>query len=277
MSSAQKVIKTLAIIFAIFLIVNIFSAIFWGISILTGAFAFHDYTGNKVETIAEEVITDIEKNQEITELKIDVSLTNIEIREGTEFKIEKYNTTKNLNWKVNGKTLTLEEKNNITWFQENMQRVVLTIPEDRMFQNVKISTGAGEAKISGIKTEKLKLDVGVGRTTISNLISNNTDIDGGAGSLTIENSVLNNLEFDMGVGKTVIQGKLEGNSKIKCGVGKLELNLIDELENYTIKVETGLGSIQLNRENCSDNSTYGSGDNKIKIEGGVGAVEITTK
>lgn len=277
MSSAQKIIKTLAIVFAIFLIVNICSAILWGISILTGAFAFQNYTGNKVETIAQETITEIEKSEQIKELKIKTEITNLEIKQGNEFKIEKYNTTKALKYKVSGNTLTIEENSNFNWFQENNARVVLTIPEDTMFKNIRIETGAGETKIAGLKTEKLKLNIGVGRTTISDLIANNADINGGAGSLTMENSILKDLDFDMGVGKSVIGGEIQGNSKIKCGVGKLELNLKDTFENYTIRVETGLGSIQLNGENCSDNSTYGNGDNKIKLEGGVGAVEITTK
>ena len=73
-----------------------------------------------------------------------------------------------------------------------------------------------------------------------------------------------------------ISADITGNSKVDCGVGRLELNLQRPEEEYTIKTDTGVGRIALNSNRCT-NSTYGKGQEKLKIAWWVGAVEITTK
>ncbi len=56
--------------------------------------------------------------------------------------------------------------------------------------------------------------------------------------------------------------------------GKLDLNLTDGTENYTIKVSKGIGSITIDGKETIDNRTYGTGKTYIKIDGGVGAIDI---
>ena len=78
----------------------------------------------------------------------------------------------------------------------------------------------------------------------------------------------------MGIGKFELASNLTGRNDIDAGVGKLDLNLLDSIENYSIKADKGIGSITINRKEVSDSMQYGNGDTIIDIDGGVGSIEI---
>lgn len=283
MSSAQKVIKGLAIAFAIFLIINIFSAIILGTSIFS-LYLLDRYPSEQQKTKEEnkvvQSIETIENLKENVRLKIDLKVSNLEIKEGSTgvVQLEKQNVSTNVTCKVIGDTLEIREKNQ-NWFKgiDGQSKLIVYLPKNMILDMLNISMGAGLAEVQDINTEKLDIDAGAGKITLTNISSKKTNIDGGAGKLTINNAVLNDLDLDCGVGLTRIAGDIRGKSKISCGVGRTELDLIQTKDEYTIRTETGIGSITLNGEKCLDDGNYGNGENIIKIDGGVGSVEIKTK
>ena len=78
----------------------------------------------------------------------------------------------------------------------------------------------------------------------------------------------------MGVGKLTLKSRIEGESDLDYGVGETDLILLGSLEDYQIEIDKGIGEAKLNGENMQDDSVYGSGENKIEIDGGVGAINI---
>ena len=80
----------------------------------------------------------------------------------------------------------------------------------------------------------------------------------------------------MGLGELNLTTKLIGNNVIEQGIGKLSINLTDNIENYKIRTSKGLGSITIDGNEVQDGNTYGNGENNIRIEGGMGAIEIVT-
>lgn len=281
MSSGQKIVKIFAIILAVFIIGSICSAILTGIGILSEIEYWNEHDATSEDSKVNEMIQDIEQINELKEnvkVKIDLMVSSLEIKEGSTFQVEKRNVSTNLVCRVTGNTLEVKEKSikrlkNV----DDKARIIIYIPKDINLNTLDISMGAGIAQIQNINTEKLNISAGAGRMVLNNITSDKTDIDGGAGSLTINNSTLNNLDLDCGVGVTKLTGDITGKSKISCGVGRTEIDLAQSKNNYTIQTETGLRSIRLNGEKCLDDEHYGSGENLIKIDGGVGSVEITTK
>lgn len=278
MSSAQKVIKTLAIVFAIFLIINICSGILFGISIFAGIMYSHNDSEETVsvdQKIEEQVINNLNDN---TKLKIEFETINLEVVKGTEFKIEKINIKDNLKCTIHGNVIKLKEENGWGWLKKakTNSTVILHIPENIILSDVKISTGIARVKIDGLKTIKLDIDAGVGNVTLNNIVSEKTEINGGEGKFEINSSVLRNLDFDCGIGTTKISGYIKGKNEINCGIGKVEVELLNGKENYTIETETGIGTITINGEKCSSDSKYGNGENYIRVDGGIGSTVITT-
>ena len=131
MNTTQKIIKYLAIAFAVFLIVTIISAI------LTGLYALSNVLGlrNDNETIGEMKTIEIEESQ-ITTLDIDVAFTNLIIKIDDSFKIETNNN--NINYNQDNQNIQITEKAH-KWFERNYNGdLILYIPETIEFEKVKI-------------------------------------------------------------------------------------------------------------------------------------------
>lgn len=279
MSEGQKVIKYLAIAFAIFLSVNIIggiiTAIFFGLSIFDINFRNQNNQDSTIVTNEEMVIS--QKYDNIENLKIEIGYSKLEIKQGTELKVEANTKNKIITTKKVGDTLSIKEDSTWNIFNDNINsHIIITVPENYYFEKVKIEAGSGELNISNIQAKEFDLEVGAGNVIISNiLVEKKVDIDGGAGKVVIKDSEFSNLDLDVGVGEfQILNSKLLDDSDIDAGIGKLEITLKGILEDYKIVPERGLGSFTILDNEIEDNKTYGEGDNKIKIDAGVGKVSI---
>ena len=264
MKVLQRVIKYLAIAFALLLVFNIISGIMYG-------FSFIGNILNDNKSNIKDNLKDLEINSNSIILDINVLSSNITIKSGTELKAETNNdkiTTKQENNK-----LYIEEKNN--YFHDNNSELIIYIPKDFTFDGVSIETGAGKVIIEELNTKILYLNLGAGKVEIDNLnVLEETTIDGGAGKIEINANTLHNLSLNMGVGKVSLKTKLTGNNSIEAGIGKLDLNLIGTKEDYKISIEKGIGEIKIDGKNIKDETIYGNGNNIIDIEGGIGSISV---
>lgn len=276
MTTFQKVIKYLALALAIFIIINIVSAIWFGI------FSFSNLLGlrksDEQAVLGEEkIITSIE-NSDVKTLKISLKYSNLIIKKGNKLTVETNND--NISSSKENDSLVIKEKD-FNWFWNNSNsnsNLILQIPEGTEFNKVKIEAGAGEINIEEIFTNDLSFEMGAGKVEIKKInVTNKAKIDGGAGKVDILSGEINDLDLDMGIGKFAITTKLTGNNKIDAGVGKLDINLTDVADNYTIKADNGIGAINFNGRTVISEAIYGSGDSLIDIDGGIGSIDINTK
>lgn len=280
MSEGQKIIKYLALAFAIFLsfniIIGIISAIIFGVGIFgttLGLISENEDTGissSKVHNVFSEEYSDIDN------LKIECDFANLIIEQGNELKVEAKNVNNKFYSKKVGDTLKIVEDKNFNIFNNNVKsEIKIYIPGTQNFKDIKIDTGAGNLKIDKLISKNLKLELGAGNVEISNIIvENNTDINGGVGKVDIQSSVLNNLDLDMGVGNFNIDSEIIGNSKIDSGVGNLSLRLLGKKEDYKILSKRGIGSFKIDNVEAQDNEIYGDGENYIKISSGIGKIDL---
>lgn len=265
MNGFQKTIKIFAICLAIFIIVNIIGGILTFLSIVTGVHFENDTV--KVETFAE-TYTNVER------IYVDSASSNIVIKPGNEFKVEANNLKNSFSSKArNGELRVKEEK---AWFWNNNAsgEIVIYVPHTITLDELKIDSGAGKINIADIKAYEFDLDQGAGVVTIENSKFSKTDIDGGAGEIKVKNSVLNNLKMNAGIGRIEIEAEIAGNSKIDCGIGEMKITLLGNEEDYNIKAEKGIGNIRINSKNQENDINYGNGKNKLKLEGGMGSIEV---
>lgn len=273
MTTLQKVIKYLALAFAIFIIVNIISGILFGIYSLSGILGLAKNNETTIENY-EEITTNFE-NSNIQTLKIELEYSSLVIKKGNTLMAQSNNA--NVSYKQNNNQLIVKE--NSSWFSKNNKRIViLYIPEDIILDRVNIETGAGKIEIEELNTRELSFKIGAGEVEIQNLnVQQKAKIDGGAGKVSILAGKINDLDLNMGIGKFELTSILTGKNDIDAGVGKLNLNLLDNIENYAIKVDKGIGTITINGKETQDSIQYGNGDTLIDIDGGVGSIEIKSK
>lgn len=271
MTTVQRIIKYLAIAFAIFLIVTIFTSVLAVINGLAGVLGLRNE--EKVNISAGEISGMDFENKDIAIIEIDIAYANLKIKNGDNLRAE---TNSNyIECIQDGNKLKIEEKDHKWLSNSNDSELCVYIPQDLEFEKIEINTGAGEINIEKIVTKKLSFELGVGETRINTLnVSDDADIGGGAGKITIESGVINNLEFDMGIGEANISAKLTGKNKIDSGIGSLNINVNGNKEDYEITTSKGFGTIKIDNEEVADDEKIGNGSNSIDIDGGVGNIEM---
>lgn len=268
MSTTQKIIKYCAIAFAVSLIVAIFSGIIQ-VAVIIGESIFG--SSNKLDEL--KILEEVKDNFDYSKLDIEIGATNITIKEGDNFKVETDNSKIKLT--KNDKEINIKEKNNSIISIGTKTELIITIPKDYIFDSIEIEAGAGKFNIENLNAQKIDLDLGAGSVNIEKINAiKELSLEGGAGSITIKDANINSADIDLGVGKFTFTGIFTGNSQIESGVGETNINIKDSKENYKLLLEKGIGSIKVDNEKVENNSTIGEGTNTIRIEGGVGTINV---
>ena len=269
MTTAQKIIKYLAIAFAIFLIVTIIS------TILVAMYGFANVLGlrrNNNEVLGEMKIFEI-RQDEVKRLDIEVAYTNLIIKTGESLKVETNNNK--IECKKSNTHIQIKEKNRNCFSGNNEGNLIVYIPQNLEFEEVKIDAGAGKITIESLNTKNLKFVLGAGGAEIDNLnVTKDCEIDGGAGNINILSGIINNLDLDMGIGEVNLAATLEGKNDINAGIGNLNIMLQGNKEKYEIKTKQGLGSVKVDGREMENNQVFGDGENYIEIDGGMGSIKV---
>lgn len=265
MTVFQKVIKYLALAFAVFLTVSILGGILSVLGLFGGIFT---------DAVSEDLQT-YTVSSEITSLDISVNAAGLCIKQGEQFSVE--SNLEHLTVKEKDGTLLLRET---TKFARTYNGAVLTlyVPAGTVFQSAAVQTGAGKLDIGTLSAGKIRLELGAGEVIIGSLTADlDADIDGGAGKITISGGSLHDLDLDMGVGQLNLTSALTGESELDLGVGESNLTLLGDQDDYRIDVEKGLGSVTVDGETVSGLNSFGGGQNRVEINGGVGSIHLNFK
>lgn len=266
MTTIQKIIKICAIGFAVFLIINILSFIMMALGF---AVSFSSYGNAKGEDF------NYSYNENIEQVKIDLSTSSLVIETGEQFSVDAKSVSSSFSSEVKNRTLIVKETEKWFFSSRTHGKIIVTVPKDVILNDLDIDTGAGRIEVIGIRADKFDLNQGAGSIKIQDSSFSKTSIDGGAGEIVVSSSTLNNLSLDAGVGRVKMEASILGNSDIECGVGEIDITLLGQEEDYQLNLEKGLGSLEVNGKGYSSESTYGSGSNRIHIEGGVGSISVS--
>ena len=273
MTTTQKIIKYLAIAFALFLVISIFSIIF-GLSREIISSINNDKKDSK---LLEEYTTISNNVNNIESFKIDISNDNIEIKEGEKFEV-KTNDPDVKFYHENSKVKIKTDKT-FSWHLSNSSRgtIIIYLPNEFNITELELNLGAGKIDIDKIFVETLLMDLGAGTMTAKEInVYEKATINGGAGNINIYSGTINNLNLKLDAGNASIQSDLTGSNTLTTGVGKLNLGLSRSKDNYKFDISKGLGNIILNDFDVSEDILIGDGEAKIKISGAIGNIIINT-
>ena len=272
MTTLQKVIKYLALAFAIFLTVSIVGGILSAVGLLGSLFSDDDAEWGDV--IGETKTYTV--SSEISDLNIQINAADFYIKEGNSFSIE--SNLKNLEVDEKNGCLTLKDLTKIKLNGSNAyENAVLTIwvPVGTVFDNVNIKTGAGRFTVDSLSAASIGFELGAGDVTISKLIAEKSaNIEGGAGRITISDGAIKNLDLEMGLGQLNLTSALTGDCNLDSGVGEMNVTLLGSKDDYELDIEKGIGNITVDGKNVTDFGSSGNGANEVDIHGGVGAINV---
>lgn len=265
MKGAQNAVKWLAIALAVAIIGGIISAtmgIFWVLG-----YVFGDTPEDSGREMAP--VVNVTEPTQISCLQVELKAANLRIVTGKELKVEA--NSEHVKSIYNGDTLTVNDEGFRVLVDRAGYEVVISVPKDWHFSEVKLDTGAGAVSIEYLAADRVELGLGAGKVEIGYLLAKRqAKINGGAGKMDVRDGEIANLELDMGVGKTSLRARLTDKAEIDAGVGKLELMLVGAADDYRVRVDKGLGRFY--HEGLSlDNP---NGKTLVDIDGGVGAVEV---
>lgn len=270
MTSAQKIIKYLALClatFLMFLIISSLLGVFYSVSKILDVQKDNEVTMDKMSTVNF-------KTDDISSLDINLLFTNLIIKQGNNLHVETNN--EKVHFDEENNSLKIKEDSRNWLSQNNKGDLILYLPKNSQFKTVKIQAGAGKIQIENLVTDFLSLELGAGETSIQRLnVSENCKIESGAGKVSLLDGRIKNLDLDLGVGKFELTSSLLGSNKINAGIGSLELNLLGNKKDYLIKADKGIGTIHVDEAVVSDDSTIGTGENTIKIDGGIGNIDVS--
>ena len=263
MTALQKVIKYLAVAFAIFLTVSIIGGILSAVGLLGGLFSS--------DTAIEDTKT-YSVGAGIRILDVEINAADLSIKEGESFSVE--SNLKNLKVEEKGGLLTIRETRK---FAGTYTGAVLTIyvPAGTVFDHVNLTTGAGRVTADRLTSDTLDFELGAGDVAITSLVAiSSANIEGGAGRITISDGALEDLDLEMGVGQLNLTAALTGDCQLDLGVGESNITLIGDKDDYKLDLEKGIGSISVDGKNVSDYGNSGNGKNTVEINGGIGSIHI---
>lgn len=273
MTTTQKIIKYLAIAFALFLVISIFSIIF-GLS----HEIISSINNDKKESKLLEEYTTISNNvNNIESFKIDISNDDIEIKEGEKFEVK--TNDPDVKFYHENSIVKIKSDKTFSWHLSNSSRgtIIIYLPNEFNISELDLNLGAGKIDIDKIFVETLLMDLGAGTMTAKEInVYEKAAINGGAGNINIYSGTINNLNLKLGAGNASIESDLTGSNTLTTGVGKLNLGLSRSKDNYRFDINKGLGNIILNDFDVSEDTLIGDGETKIKINGAVGNIIINT-
>lgn len=231
--------------------------------------------------------------EDIKKIKMDVDYSGVRIVENTDSNLVQMNVQYRredhryqVQAHMDGSTLKIEHKGSGRIRNYDSSRVTLELPRKLMEQvqlkeidlkqgkgyiyvempltaeKISISVGAGICETNEKLTAKKELSVSVdaGEIALAELEAEEVNLDGGVGTLTADLIQAEEIEIDGGVGDvdvTAAGRESDYSYDIKCGVGRLEIG-----DNEY----SGLSSSR---------SIENPGSKKMKIECGVGEVEVS--
>ncbi len=209
---------------------------------------------------------------EINSLCVNINAADITLRQGEAFSVE--SNVKHLTVKDEGGLLSIKDTKKF-FANYNNATLIITIPIDTVFESAELKTGAGRFSVDTLSAKTLDCDFGAGEVKIGSLsVSSSAEIDGGAGEITISGGSIHNLDFDMGVGRINLTSLLTGECDLTLGVGESNVTLLGSKDHYTLDISKAIGNIHVDGDNISHAAGLGSGQNKVKLSGGIGTVNV---
>lgn len=250
MNKAHKIAKYFAIAFAASLI---FGMIMLAVNIVDAIIPISNIGKSNNDS---SNITSSDVISEISNLDIELRASDLVIKEGEKFRVDVNN--KYVNVVETGNKLSIIEQKHKA-LSDFKGIITVYIPINTNFNKVEISNGAGSINIDSLTTSGFDLEVGAGKVEIDTLtVLNKADIEGGAGKISISNGSINNLDLDIGVGECNLSSLLTGNSDIESGIGSVNISLLNSKDNYKIKATKGIGTINIDNTNISNDTIYGN-------------------
>lgn len=194
--------------------------------------------------------------QHINNLVLSTGSEKVIVENGGVFSVRGNNVSEYIVTEVEGDTLNISNASKSFLFWGEETELIITIPEDKVFDNVVLESGSGSVDISGLNSIMCIFDTG-------------------SGNVDAQNMKLEGLVIDSGSGRVSVDGYVCGTIDIDSGSGRVYLSLREKESAYSIYGVSGSGGIYISGKNYNNISIYRENPvGEIYIDGGSGRVSL---
>lgn len=205
----------------------------------------------------------------IRELDIDVVCPKVVIEEyeGSDIHVETRDIPEDIQNNIRiyseHEELKIELKNKKHWMNRfgNLNGILtVQIPRDYVLEKASVEVDAGDLKVENICAGELDIQIGAGRAVVNQFSADTFDLECGAG-------------------EAQIAGEARREIQMECGVGKVLYKAAGRQEDYNYELDCGIGDLKVGNDSFSglnsERKINNNGQIKMKIECGIGTVEVT--
>lgn len=169
---------------------------------------------------------------------------------------------------------------NIIWYG-GTRKVVLALPADMSFDEVKFDMGAG-ACVSRVpfSCDKFNLDVGAGSVDISDINAKDARINIGAGDAAFSKAFFEDANIDVGMGNCSLTGDITDDLNLDVSMGSVSMILESSQADHKCNGDTAMGNIKFGKSTTSNDSGKQLDkdvDSQYNVDCSMGSVEIEFK
>lgn len=160
----------------------------------------------------------------------------------------------------------------------NFGKIILYVPEDYHYDEVKIELGAGEMTFDDLSAKEISMKVGAGVIRCKGISAQELDVSVGMGQIELSKMDVDKLEAEVGMGEFVGSGIVNNSAKLECSMGNVELTLDGSSQDYNYKLEAAAGNVTIGRDSFSglatDRRINNNADRTLEIECSMGNIDV---
>lgn len=160
-------------------------------------------------------------------------------------------------------------------------KIVITIPEKKVYDKVRLSIGAGNAEIEHtLQAREFSVEIGAGNMQAEKLVAEKRmECEVGAGNLEIEEIKAGNLKMKCEAGRLVGDSvHVSKNVDINCDAGLVDLELEEKESSFDYDLSCSVGRITIGDDShrglAFSKTIDNKADRELKVECNVGSVVV---
>lgn len=123
--------------------------------------------------------------------------------------------------------------------------IVLYIPKDFVFEDVKMELGVGEIYIQNIHANSIEVGGKAGEIKIEKLTAGDARFDMGAGEVEIKNGEVDCLNMEVSMGDGQYKGSINKTCNASCSAGEMSLKIKGKEEDFNYNISCSAGEIKV--------------------------------
>ena len=228
-----------------------------------------------------------EECADIQKLKLLIECGIVEVEETgenqgihVEVKYRKENSKRDITVNKDGNTLWIEENGSGKLLTNDNVRIVIQIPSNMEFKEIELDNSAGEITVNhALYAENVSIIVGAGESVINKelQISGTLYAEVAAGEIDFAKINAGKIELNAGVGEIDVEKASADEVILECGVGELDVTLEGSKEDYSYKIDCGIGEVEIAGRSYSGLGTtkeISGGSKTVDIDCGVGEINV---